>query len=314
MHVGCIGLGHIGLPIANNILRGGFKLVVHDLDKSKAGSLLDGGATWAESPAALAAATDIIITSVPGPAETSAVIEGPRGVLEGIRPGAIWVEMSTTDLALLRRLSDRLAAKKATALDAPVTGGVPNARKGKAIIYVGGTRSDYEKVLPVLRTIGDKIFHMGPLGTGLITKLISNMLSFAHHVALGEGFVLGAKAGLDLWALREAIQAGYGGSYVLQEGAPLIFDGSYNPHFSLDLSIKDFDLAATVAREFGAVWRFIPQVREFYERAREVYGGDAGLASVVRLAEEASGVLLRSGPPGQEQDSAKSQQSIPNTP
>ena len=293
MRIGFIGLGHIGEPMANNLLRAGFGLVVNDLVEEKSLRLRAAGAAWAPTPRAVAGAVDVVITSVPGPAETRAVIEGPEGVLEGLRSGATWIEMSTTDAADLQRLAGLLGARGAATLEAPVSGGVPNAWKGLVTIYVGGPAADFERLRPVFAGIGDKVFHMGPLGTGQATKLIGNMLSFVHHIALGEGLALGAKAGLDLWALRGAIQAGYGGSFVCKEGAPMIFDGSYNPNFTLDLALKDFGLALDLARRLGASLDMIPYARAAYERARSAYGGDAGLSSVVRLTEDASSVSLR---------------------
>jgi 3-hydroxyisobutyrate dehydrogenase len=293
MQVGFIGLGHIGQPMANNLLKSGFKLTVHDIVEDKAQPLLDSGAVWADSPGAVAEVTDVIITSVPGPPETREIIEGNRGILAGVRHGSTWIETSTTDLNEMKRLSGLLAAKGVKTLEAPITGGVPKAWEGKVTMFVAGEKSDFESVLPVFEGIGDKIYYMGPLGAGLVTKLITNMLSFVHHVALGEGLMMGAKAGIDLWSLRDAIQASYGASFACEEGAPQIFDGSYNPNFSLDLTLKDFDLAIAFAGQIGAAWGLIPHVREYYEQARRQYGGNSGLSSVVRLTEDAVGLQLR---------------------
>ena len=293
MKIGFIGLGHIGEPMANNLLKSGFQLTVHDIVEDKAERLLASGAEWAESPRAVAEVTDVIITSVPGPPETRAVIEGEKGVLEGVRSGSTWIETSTTDLNELQRLSGLLAARGVKTLEAPITGGVPKAWEGKVTMFVAGDKTDFEDLRPVFEGIGDKVFYMGPLGAGLVTKLITNMLSFVHHVALGEGLMMGAKAGIDLWSLRDAILASYGGSYACQEGAPQIFDGSYNPHFSLDLTLKDFDLATDFAAQIGAAWDLIPYVKGYYERARDRYGGDSGLSSVVRLTEDAANLKLR---------------------
>jgi 3-hydroxyisobutyrate dehydrogenase len=297
MKIGFVGLGNIGLPMATNLSRAGYRLNVHDLNRERADTLLEQGATWSPSPAALAAASDVVITSLPGPAEVASVMEAEHGVLSGIRAGATWIEMSTSDLKDLRRVAEVLKTKGVRTIDAPVSGGVPRAWQGFVTIYVGGEQEDVEHVRPVLNAIGDKVFHLGKLGSGQVTKVVSNMLSFVHHVALGEALAAGARAEIDLWQMRDALLAGYGGSFACSEGAPLILDGSYNPNFTLDLVLKDFALARELSKELACGWKLIPEVEAYYEQARQQYGGDAGMLSVVRLTEDAACLTLRASKP-----------------
>lgn len=291
-------MGNMGLPMAMNLARQGFQLILHDLDRSRADRLIEMGAKWAPVPAELAAASDVVITSLPGPPEVTSVMEGDHGVASAMRAGSTWIDMSTNDIDIIRRLAEALDKSGVRTLDAPVSGGVPRAWRGFVTIYVGGAQEDFERLRHLFEAIGDKIFYMGRLGNGQATKLASNMLSFVHHAALGEALVMGARAGIDLQVLREAILAGYGSSFACEEGAPLIFDGSYNSNFNLDLVMKDFGLARHHSESLGCGWRLIPETEAYYRAAHERYGGDAGMCSVVRLSEEAAGVRLQFAPSG----------------
>ena len=227
MQIGFIGLGQIGHPMATNLSKAGFALVVNDLARERADALVAAGATWADDARAVAEAADVVITSIPGPPEVKAVFEGERGLLAGIRAGATWIEMSTTDVDQLRAFAGRLEEKGAKTLDSPVTGGVDNAWLGKVTIFVGGEREEFERRRSVFEGIGDVVHYMGPLGSGMTTKLITNMLGFNHQVAMGEALMLGKRAGLDLVALRAAAQTSTGASAVIERDGPFVFDGTY---------------------------------------------------------------------------------------
>lgn len=292
MSIAFIGLGKIGNPMAMNLLKAGFTLTVHDLRRERADPLIAKGALWADDAAA-AAACDTVITSLPGPPEIRAVVTGERGLIAGLRRGGCWIDMSTNAPAELRGLAAMLAQNGVATLDSPVTGGVANARQGRVTMFVGGERADFERQLPVFNGIGDKVFHMGPLGSGMVTKLITNMLAFIHQVGLGEGLMLGARAGLDLATLREAIIASYGSSFVAVHDAPMILDGSYDPSFALDLVCKDLGLVSELGREVEVPLELAAHVARIFGRARERYGGESGILQVVKLLEEATGTALR---------------------
>jgi 3-hydroxyisobutyrate dehydrogenase len=275
------------------VRRHGFELVVHDLRRPVAQRLLDEGAAWADDPAAVAEAVDVVITSLPGPPEVRAVLEGPRGVIAGIRPGAGWIDMSTTDFHQTQRLAATLADKRVAVLEATVTGGVANAWKRKAALFVGGAEADYARYRPVLEAISERILYMGPLGSASVTKLITNIVSFAHEQALAEGLALGARAGLDPGPLLEAIRSSYGGSFVADVDGPNILNGSYYTGFSIGLASKDAHLALDLAREVDAPLHLFPLVAEQVDRIRDAYGAQADCLVTARLYEDEAGLLLR---------------------
>jgi len=293
MRVGFIGLGNIGEPLATNVHRRGFDLVVHDLRPEAATRLIAAGAAWADSPAEVAAAADVVLTSLPGPREVSAVLDGPRGVIAGIRAGCGWIDTSTTDRHQMQRLAALLRAKQVTVLEATITGGVQNAWKGRATVFVGGDDADVRAYQPVLDALGERVIYLGPLGAATVAKLISNMLSFVHAVALAEGLTLGARAGLDPALLLEAIQASYGGSFVANVDGPQILDGSDDPSFTIALACKDAALALDLGREVEAPLQLFPLVNDVLRRAHDVYGPSGGHLSTARVYEASAGLLLR---------------------
>ena len=293
MRVGFIGLGNIGNPMAVNLLRSGFSLRVHDLRRQKAENLIAMGASWADDPRQLAAACDVVMTSLPGPHEVAKVIEGPDGVMEGIREGSTLIDLSTNSIPEVRRLGDALGARGVGMLDSPVTGGSAKARRGEVTMFVGGERERFERLRPVFEGIGDRIFYMGRLGAGNNTKLITNMIGFIQILALGEGMVIGARGGLDLAVLREAIMASTAGSAMADYDLPMIFDGSYDPSFSLELVCKDIRLAVELARDLDVPVELAALTEQICHRARIQYGGGEPILKIVKLLEDATGVELR---------------------
>ena len=293
MRVGFIGLGNIGNPMAVNLMRSGFELLVHDLQREHADNLIAAGARWAEGPRPLAAECEVVITSLPGPREVTAVVEGPGGLIEGLREQSTLIDMSTNSVSEVRRLGDALAARGVSMLDSPVTGGSTKAREGKVTMFVGGERGCFERVRAVFDGIGDKVFYMGPLGAGNNTKLITNMIGFIQILALGEGLVLGARGGLDLATLREAIIASTAGSAMADYDVPMIFDGSYDPSFSLKLVCKDIRLAVELAGNLDVPVELAALTEQICNRARIQYGEDEPILKIVKLLEDAAGVELR---------------------
>ena len=294
MRVGFIGLGNIGNPMAVNLRRSGFALVVHDLQRARANNLLTMGASWAGSPRELAAAVDVVITSLPGPAEVAGAVEGPHGVAEGLRAGATLIDMSTNSVDEIRRMGGVLGGRGVSMLDFPGH----RRRRGSAPGQGHHVRrwpsvASSRACAPCSRGIGDKIFHMGPLGAGTTTKLITNMIGFTQILALGEGLVLGARGGLDLQTLRAAIMASTAASTMAERDTPMIFDGSYDPSFSLKLACKDIRLAVELARGLAVPVELAPLVERLCETARIRYGDDEGVLTIVKLLEDAAGIALR---------------------
>lgn len=293
MDVGFIGLGNMGNPMAHNILRAGFPLTVHDLRPAVASSLINEGARWADTPAAVARQAETIILSVPGPPQVEAVMRGENGVLAGLQSGATWIDMSTSSRQLFRRLAGEVQARGGHALDAPVTGAVDGAQRGGLTIFVGGDASVLDRQRPVLQAMGQTIFHAGPLGAGLVAKLLTNLLWFIHAAALGEGLVLGARAGIDLPVLWEIIKSSAGNSWVAEHDTPSVFRGDYDPSFTLDLCCKDLGLIHDLGAELDVPLELGALAEQIFQRARVTYGGNRGEMHVVKLLEDATGTVLQ---------------------
>jgi 3-hydroxyisobutyrate dehydrogenase len=293
MKIAFIGVGNIGFPMAQNFIAKGRSIVLHDLAKEKAEPLLARSAGWAASPREAAAGADIVITSLPGPPQVRTVMEGEKGVLAGIGKGATWVEMSTTEISQLKRLADEVAKRGGSTLETPVTGGVKNAYKGKIAVFCAGDRAVFDRVRPVLADTSAEQIFLGPLGAAMTAKLITNMLCFIHEMALGEGLMLGKRAGLDLPSLVEAIQSSYGGSFVCAADSPKILDGTYNTTFAIQHACKDMRLTTDMAESLNVPLDLAKYVQGFMEGARAKYGDGADCLAVVKMLEEAARIPLR---------------------
>ncbi len=293
MRIGFIGLGNVGAPLARNLQRAGHALTVRDLDRTRAAGLLDHGAGWAETPRALAEGAEVVITSLPSPAAVAAVMEAEDGVLAGLGPDSVWIEMSTTDQAEVRRLATLAAERGAATLEAPITGGCHRAVSGDISILAGGEAGDFARCRPLLEDMGGTVLHVGPLGQASVLKVITNMLAFVHLVAAGEGLMLAAKAGIDLSRAYAGIKASSGTSFVHETESQVILNGSYNIGFTMDLACKDLGLAQALGREFGVPLDVADRVAETFARARTEYGDRAWSSQVVKLLEDACGCPLR---------------------
>ena len=293
MRIGFVGIGNLGSKLAASLLREGFALTVHDLDVAAAGSLVADGATWADTVADVAAAADAVITCLPSPAAAAAVVGGSGGVLESLRPGSTWIEMSTNDKHELRRLAAIGEARGIDTLEAPVTGGIHLAATGEITVIVGGEPGVAERHRPLFEAMGKRIFYVGPLGRASDLKVVTNMLAFIHLVACGEALALSAEAGLDLRQAWEVIAASSGTSFVHETEGQLILSGSYDIGFTIDLALKDLGLALALGEETGVPLELASRTTTAFEIARERYGGAAWSPMVVRLVEEAIGRELR---------------------
>lgn len=293
MKIGFIGLGNVGGKLAGSIQRNGFDLTVRDLDRSMAEPFLTKGAVWAESPKALAEATDLVITCLPSPAVVSEVMEAEDGVIAGLGPGKIWLEMSTTDEAEVRRHGALVEGVGATPMDSPVSGGCHRAATGNISVFVGGERAAFEKVLPVLTVMGRRILHVGPLGSASILKVVTNYLASVHLVALGEAMTVAKQAGMDLNTTYEAIRISSGNSFVHETESQVILNGSYNINFTMDLVVKDMSLFGALAQRLEVPLEISPLVLDIFKEGQARYGERAWSSMIVKRLEDSCCIDLR---------------------
>ena len=288
---GFVGLGNLGRHLAASLARAGFPLTVHDARADAAEPLVALGAAWAESPRAVAEASESVFTCLPSPAAVAAVVEG--GLLDGLRPGSTWIDSSTNDAHELQRLAALLAERGVRTLEAPVTGGVHLAATGEITVIVGGDGNVYAEHAEAFAAIGRRVFHVGPLGSASTIKVITNLLAFVHLVAAGEALMLARRAGLDLAQSFEVISASSGTSFVHETESQVILNGSYDIGFTLDLACKDLGLALELGREHGVPLALGELAARLFEQARERYGGGSWSPMVVKLLEDEVGADLR---------------------
>jgi len=290
LRYGYIGLGNLGGKLAGSLLRNGFDLVVNDLDRANAEPLIAMGATWAASPAEVAAQVDAVITCLPSPSVSEKVL---GAILSAARPGLVWIEMSTNDRDAILRLSTMAAEKGVATLETPVTGGVHLAASGEITVIVGGDAALFETHRAAFEAMGKRIFHVGPIGSASVIKVITNMLAFVHLVAAGEALMLAKRGGLDLAQAFHVIAASSGTSFVHETESQLVLNGSYNINFTMDLACKDLGFALGFGREFGVPLDLAALTAQTFIRARETYGGGAWSTQVVKLLEDALHTDLR---------------------
>lgn len=290
MNYGYIGLGNLGGHLAASLIRAGHQVTVYDRDPSLAVRLADMGATVAGSAAEVAAATDHVFTCLPSPAVSELVL---AEILPKMKPGATWIENSTLGRDDIVRLGGVAAAAGIRLLEAPVTGGVHLAARGEITVLAGGDADLVALHRPALEVIGNRLFHMGPLGSAAIIKVITNMLAFIHLVADGEALMLAKRGGLDLKTAWEAITASSGSSFVHETEGQLILNGSYDIAFSMDLALKDLGFAMGFGREFGVPLDLASMTNQTFLKGRAVYGGEAQSTQIVKLLEDALGTDLR---------------------
>jgi 3-hydroxyisobutyrate dehydrogenase len=247
LKIGYIGLGNMGGPMATNLVQAGCDVAVYDLDPAKVERLVAAGAWAGTSGPDIAARVDILFTSLPEPRHVAAALPPLLAVM---RAGAIWVDLTTNDRGLVLQLAEEARSREVAVVEAPVTGAVDGARKGKLTFFVGGDPATVERVRPYFEIMG-KVVACGPLGTGNVVKLITNQIWFINAAAIGEGLVLGKKAGVDLLVLWEALKNSVGDTFVVRHDVPSIFDGHYDPSFSLDLCCKDLRLLKDLGEETG---------------------------------------------------------------
>ena len=251
------------------------------------------GAGWADSAKALAEAVDLVITCLPSPAVCSQVMEAEDGVIAGLGPGKIWLDMSTTDEAEVKRLAPLVEATGATAMDGPVSGGCHRAATGNISIFVGGERADFERILPALTVMGRRILHTGPLGSASVLKVVTNYLCSVHLVALGEALIVAKQSGMDLNTAYEAIRISSGNSFVHETESQVILNGSYNINFTMDLVVKDMSLFDSLAERLEVPLEISPLVLGIFKEGEQRYGSRAWSSMIVKRLEDACHAELR---------------------
>lgn len=254
MHVGFIGLGTMGASIALNAMKGGFALTVHDVRKEAAQPHIEGGAKWAGTVEDVGRIADVVLTSLPGPKEVKSVADG---LIKTMRPGTVWFDLSTNSPTVVRDLHARLAEKKVSLLDAPVSGGPSGAKSGKMALWVGGDKAEFERCRQVLDAVGDQVIYIGTIGAGSVAKLVHNCAGYAMQLALVELFTMGVKAGVEPLPLWAAIRQGaLGRKRSFDRIGDQFLQGKFDPpNFALALAHKDVTLATEFAREIGVPMR-----------------------------------------------------------
>ena len=293
MKVGFIGLGNVGGKLAGSLLRNNFDLTVRDLDKNLTKSFVDLGAKAANSAKELAEQVDLIITCLPSPKICAEVMESDDGVINGLSENKIWLEMSTTDEAEIKRIGKKIIDKKAIPLDGPVSGGCHRAATGNIAIFVGGAREAFDKILPALTVMGRKILHTGDLGSATVLKVITNYLASVHLVALGEAWTVAKKSNLDLAKAYKGIAVSSGNSFVHETESQVILNGSYNINFTMDLVLKDTGLFDDLAKKLGAPLEISPKVVEIFKDGQKKYGSRAWSSMIVKRMEDLNNIDFR---------------------
>ena len=284
--IGFIGLGIMGRPMAGHILQSGYPITVYNRTRSKMTSLLKAGAKEAEDPSKVACESDIIITMVSDTPDVEEVVLGQRGIIKGIKPGSVVVDMSTIAPAMEKTLNMKLKEVDCSLVDAPVSGGDVGAQKGTLAIMVGASSSDFERIKPVFEVLGSTITHCGPVGHGQLTKLCNQILVSVTLLGVCEASLFAKRSGLDCDVMIKAIQGGAAGSWQLSNLGPSIAKGNYDPGFMVDLLQKDLGLVLQAGYESQASLMGTALVRQLMSAAQAMGDGREGtqvLAKVLQL-------------------------------
>ena len=287
--VGFIGLGIMGRPMAKNLMEAGYELVVHNRSPEKAEELAkEGNATAAASPGQVAQACDIVITMLPDSPDVEAVVAGEGGVLEGIRDGALLVDMSTISPVVTKELSEMVREKGASMLDAPVSGGDVGAIEGALSIMVGGSEEDFERARPLFDVMGKAATHVGPIGAGQVVKACNQIVVALTIEAVSEALVLGSKGGVKPEKLVEALSGGLAGSAVMEAKKEKFFSHDFEPGFRIELHHKDLGIALAAGREYGVALPATAIVDQMLEALKAKGRGDREHSALLTLLEEAA--------------------------
>ena len=291
MKIGFIGLGRMGQGMALNLQKSGVDLCVFDLNPAAVKTLTDAGAKSATSVAELASQVDVLFTSLPGPVQVEEVILGPQGVMAHMRRGLVLFELSTSSLSLARRIHAAFEERGAVMLDAPVSGGPAGAASGDLALWIGGDKAVFEQHLKLLRSIGDKASHVGPIGSGTVAKLSHNLLGYMFLGSMAEVFSMATKAGMDPLTLWKAMRSGVAGRSRGFDNIVYFLTNNHDPaHFALRLAQKDVNLALQLGRELDVPMRLCNALgQDMHEAMARGWGGRDAQA-VLALQSERAGI------------------------
>jgi 3-hydroxyisobutyrate dehydrogenase-like beta-hydroxyacid dehydrogenase len=294
MKVGFIGVGNMGGPMCRNIIKNSnHDVVVYDLNESAVKTCTDLGARAGTSPAAIAAEVDVIMTSLPMPADVERVTLGPEGIAEGAHEGLVYFDLSTNAPSMVKRIAQSLGEKGITMLDSPVSGGVEGAEAGTIAVMIGGDKAAFDKHLSLFQSFGKTIIHCGELGAGSVAKIVNNMVAFCNMAAAAEGLMLGAKAGLDPKILDQVVRSSSGDSFSFRSLADKTLAGEFEARFALRLAYKDMHLAMELADEIAVPLQLSPQVHNLMRMAKGLGYFDHDMAAIMKVYEHTMGHEVR---------------------
>ncbi|HHT47927.1 MAG TPA: 2-hydroxy-3-oxopropionate reductase [Firmicutes bacterium] len=292
--IGFIGLGIMGKPMAKNLLKAGYQLVVYDLNSAVVEEVVAAGAAPGKSPLDVAAQVETVITMLPNSPHVKEVVLGENGVLAGAKPGLIIIDMSSIAPLASKEIAAKAAEQKVEMLDAPVSGGEPKAIDGTLSIMVGGKKEIFDRCKPILSKMGKSVVHCGEIGAGNTTKLANQVIVALNIAALSEALVLGTKAGVEPEVIFEAIRGGLAGSTVMEAKAPMIFAGDFKPGFKIDLHIKDLANALETGHEVGVPLPLTSQVMEIMQALKVDGKGQNDHGGIVQFYEKLASIEVRS--------------------
>lgn len=293
MKIGFIGLGIMGKPMAKNLLKAGYELNICDINKNAVAEVAAAGAAAYDTPGETAAESDIILTMLPNSPHVKTVIEGKDGVLEGMKPGTILVDMSSIDPNVSIELEKEVAAAGGEMLDAPVSGGEPKAVDATLSFMCGGKQEVFDRVKPILEKMGSSIVLVGPVGSGNMTKLANQIIVAVNIAALSEALVLATKSGVNPENVYKAIRGGLAGSTVMDAKAPMMLDRNFDPGFRIELHIKDLTNAQNASKAVGMELPMTDRVLDMMKKLQEEGLGKCDHAAVLRYYEEQENIEVK---------------------
>jgi 2-hydroxy-3-oxopropionate reductase len=293
MKIGFIGLGIMGRPMVRNLVKGGYAVVVHDLNAASIADVVSAGAVAGGSSLDTAAQSDVIITMLPDGPDVDAAVLGAGGILEGARSGAIVVDMSSISPIVSQKIAAACAAKGVGFIDAPVSGGEPKAIDGTLTIMAGGDQATFDQVVPILEKMGSSVTLTGPVGAGNVTKLANQIMVACNIAAMGEALVLATKAGLDPEIVFNAVKGGLAGSTVLNAKAPMVIGRNFKPGFRIELHEKDLRNALLAGESMKVSLPLTSMVQQMLISLINEGKGGLDHSAIVTFIEKMAGIEVK---------------------